>query len=429
MKIKTFRALTMQEALRAIKTELGPEAVILSTKRVRHGGRLFGMFGRSMIEVAAAIDPGNIGKDRASGSRRSPSGEHGFDDLLRLSLKRPSVQEGATFERSDPMPSKDPEPARHTPVEWREILNELRDIRRILTEAPARLERNKRLDLTDILSSWCQDLIGAGLTCATAERMVEEVRQRLEESSLASPAAVRQVLSRVLADHVHVAGPLLQPDERRKTVIFVGPTGVGKTTTIAKLAAHYRLQERRKVALITLDTYRLAAVEQLRMYAHLIGLTVDVALTRREAAECIRRQSQADLILIDTAGRSPRDAAGMEELKEMITLDPPCEVHLVLSAATRERDLRDGVTSYAGIPISRLLFTKLDETTSFGGLFDLGCRTGLALSYFSTGQRVPEDLEVVRPELVAALVLGDDVRQPAFTRAGRSAGEPRKGEG
>lgn len=429
MKIKTFRALTMQDALRAIKTELGPEAVILSTKRVRQGGRLFGMFGRSMIEVAAAVDPGNAGKGRAAGSLRSPNGEGGFEDLLRVSLKQPSQQEAAARVRFDPTPSNDREPARRTPVEWEQILDELRCIRRLLGEAGVRDERHEKKGLTEMLTSRYHDLICAGLERATAERMVEEVQKRLGESATASPAAVRQVLHRVLADHVRVSGPLLQPEERRKTVIFVGPTGVGKTTTIAKLAAHYRLQERRKVALITLDTYRLAAVEQLRMYAHLIGLTVDVALTRREAAECIRRQSQADLILIDTAGRSPRDAAGMEELKELITMDHPCEVHLVLSAATRERDLRDGVAPYAGIPVSRLLFTKLDETTGFGGLFDMGLRTGLPLSYFSTGQRVPEDLEVVRPERVAALLLGGDVQKPPLIRAGQTASELREAEG
>lgn len=418
MKIKTVQAPTMQDALRAIKTELGPDAVILSTKRIRQGGRLFGMFGRSMIEVAAATDPGRTGENGDAREGRKPSTDRRFEDLLQVSLKQQSDQGDVPQAKSGRRSPEDRIPERPAPIEWEQVLAELRSIRRLLGDA-GHDEGYGGKGLAAMLTSRYQDLLCAGLERATAERIVKEVQEQLGGATAASPAAVRHVLRRLLAENVRVSGPLLNPEERRKTVIFVGPTGVGKTTTIAKLAAHYRLQEQRSVSLITLDTYRLAAVEQLRMYAHLIGLAADVALTKREAAECIRRRSQADLILIDTAGRSPRDAAGMEELKELISLDHPCEVHLVLSATTRERDLKDGVAPYAGIPISRLLFTKLDETTGFGGLFEMSLRTGLPLSYFSTGQRVPEDLEVVRPERVADLLLERDIQESLTVRESR----------
>jgi flagellar biosynthesis protein FlhF len=258
-----------------------------------------------------------------------------------------------------------------------------------------------------------QDFLRIGLEPETAQRLVTTALQHLQPGDLESDAVVRQTLHRLLVREIKVGGPLLGLGDWKKTVIVAGPTGVGKTTTIAKLAAHYKLKEKRNVALITLDTYRVAAVEQLRMYANVIGVSMDVALTKREALDCIRRRSKAELILIDTAGRSPKDEAGMEELRQLVDLDHPLETHLVLSATTRERDLVEGVTQYAGIPISRLLFSKLDETTGFGGLFDLMLRSGLPLSYFSTGQSVPEDLEVVRAERLADLLLGGELRPTA----------------
>jgi flagellar biosynthesis protein FlhF len=226
----------------------------------------------------------------------------------------------------------------------------------------------------------------------------------------ASGTGMQQALQQTIAGQVKTSGPLLSREDRKKTVILVGPTGVGKTTTIAKLAAHYRQHERRSVALITLDTYRIAAVEQLRMYADLIGVTTDVALTRGDAVRCIARRHDADLILVDTAGRSPGDRAGMTEVHDLLSLNHPVEVHLVLSATTRERDLMQYTNHYRGIPFNRLLFTKLDETTGVGGAFDLMRKTGVPLSYFSVGQRVPEDLEVARPERLAELLLGESGR-------------------
>jgi flagellar biosynthesis protein FlhF len=180
---------------------------------------------------------------------------------------------------------------------------------------------------------------------------------------------------------------------------------VGKTTTIAKLAALYALQQKRKVALITLDTYRVAAVEQLRVYGTILGLTVDVALTCEDLAGLLRMRTSADLILIDTAGRSPLDQAAMRELKKLVGPNRQVEAHLLLSAATREADLTVVLERFMTLPIKSLIFSKLDETTQFGGLINVLQRTGLPLSYLSTGQRVPEDLEVATPQLLAELLL------------------------
>ncbi len=451
MKIKTFQALTMSDALRMIKEDLGPDAVILSSKQIHKGGGMFGLFNRAMVEVAAATDAGAAGAARhnerraavsspawANGHDRRPAasprpssgtgrgtGRGGwivdldktagarFEEQLRSQVVRPSAQKDPQSPGKDQRPSPASAADHRGEAAWEGIKEELRSLRRFMesslqlgrSDKPAGLDR-----LPARLLARYQDFLRSGLEPETAQRLVTEVLERTQPADLESETSVRQALVRLLTREIKVGGPLLGMGEWKKTVIVTGPTGVGKTTTIAKLAAHYKLKEKRNVALITLDTYRVAAVEQLRMYANVIGVSMDVALTKREALDCIRRRSKAELILIDTAGRSPKDEAGMEELRQLVDLDHPLETHLVLSATTRERDLREGLTQYAGIPISRLLFTKLDETTGFGGLFDLMLRSGLPLSYFSTGQSVPEDLEVVRPERLADLLLGGELR-------------------
>jgi flagellar biosynthesis protein FlhF len=457
MKIKTFQALTMGEALRLIKQELGPDAVILSSKQVRKGGGMFGLFGRPMVEVAAAVDAGSPGPARSHGRR--PAGQSGawtsgsdskaavparpasgagrgaqgrgdwgrgwvvdvdrarqtrFEDALRNQIVKPPGQKDVLLLNKDQRAASFTE--HRGEAAWEGIKEELRSLRRFM-ESSLHMGRGERQDwlerLPARLAARYQGLLGIGLESETAQRLVTKVLERAQPAELESEASVRQALARLMVREIKVGGPLLGMGEWKKTVIVTGPTGVGKTTTIAKLAAHYKLREKRQVALITLDTYRVAAVEQLRMYANVIGVSMDVALTKREALEHIRRRSKAELILIDTAGRSPKDEAGMEELRQLFDLDHPLETHLVLSATTRERDLAEGLTQYAGIPVNRLLFTKLDETTGFGGMFDLMLRSGLPLSYFSTGQSVPDDLEVARPERLAELLLGGELRSVA----------------
>ena len=434
MKIKTFQALTMTEALRTIREELGADAVILSTKSVKQQGKMFGLFGRALVEVTAAIDfdprhneqPGHTSGERTSGeSSRPPQSRPQFQESLRSSMQqasartdRVSVSEETLSGPRTPTATMSPEPLpaetggcshNHAAPAWTQLTQEVRGLRDLIetTMQPRRAPRRASLKrLPPSATPFYHDLVRAGLEGETAEEVLAEAGSALQAGDDESDAALRRAVHRALARSIKVSGPLLSGSDQKKTVIVVGPTGVGKTTTIAKLAAHYTLKEQRSVSLITLDTYRVAAVEQLRMYAKVIGVTMDVALTKREALDFIRRRGKSELILIDTAGRSPMDEAGLRDLRDLVSLDHPLETHLVLSAATRESDLVGGVKGYAGIPINRLLFTKLDETRGYGGLFGLLRTSGLPLSYLSTGQNVPEDLEVAGGERVAELVLG-----------------------
>ena len=437
MKIKTFQAMTMTEALRTIKEELGPDAVILSTKSVKQQSGMFGLFGRAVVEVTAAVDFDPQGEsaarrdpgDRPAGGGRPQSPQPAFQDTLRTSLTqanatRPAAPIAQTLRAPeldrDAHPYEEheemgrPTVAReHSTPEVRRLAEEVKSLRQLVEGSlqPRRPSRRTSLKrLSPAYSAIHHDLVQRGVDADIAEPVVLEAAASVAAGEEESEIALRDAVHRTMARSLSVSGPLLNGTDEKKTVIFVGPTGVGKTTTIAKLAAHYTLKEQRSVALITLDTYRVAAVEQLRMYAKVIGVTLDVALTKRDALDFIRRRSRSELILIDTAGRSPMDETGLRELRELVSLDHPLETHLVLSSSTREQDVIGGVAGYAGIPITRVLFTKLDETRTYGGVFGIVRKSGLPLSYLSTGQNVPEDLEVATPERVADLVLGGSLK-------------------
>jgi flagellar biosynthesis protein FlhF len=189
-------------------------------------------------------------------------------------------------------------------------------------------------------------------------------------------------------------------------VALVGPTGVGKTTTIAKLSADFHLRERRRVGLITVDTYRIAAVEQLRTYADIIELPMEVVATPKAMRAAIERLADRDLILMDTAGRSPRDEVRIQELKAMLAEARADEVHLVLSTVASLPALRKSVQKFAAVGTTAILLTKLDEATGLGSLLPLLLQSGLPLSYLTHGQNVPDDIEPADRRKVARMLLG-----------------------
>jgi len=190
--------------------------------------------------------------------------------------------------------------------------------------------------------------------------------------------------------------------------MLVGPTGVGKTTTIAKLAGLAREQHvERKTVLITLDTYRVAAVEQLRVFAKILKIPLEVAVSQQDFLGCLGRHQDADLILIDTAGRSPKDQAGHDELMAMTRDVCKIETHLVLAAPVAGSVQLDIIRRYQSLPIQNIIMTKLDETSRYGSMYTLLAQAGIPVSYLSAGQRVPEDLEPATRERLVDLVWGE----------------------
>jgi len=444
MQIKTFRALDIRDALRAVKEELGPDAVILSTREVKSGGGAFGLFSRAVVEVTAAVDragarpgaPGaggwnetrdrygnDVHEDRAAilSHGRLVRGWENLQDARRQEPARPNapfsehLQDAGGLQaiREDLAMIKQELSDLRRPAAppfgerqgWKAFEEDLRGVRRLVGTL-VKNERDLFIErLTAPLKSAYDWLLDSGLETNVVFTLVKELYDShpVDDEQLA--ATLRTSILDLMDREVKISGPLLDEEGGPKAVMIVGPSGVGKTTTIAKLAAFYALRQKRNVALITLDTYRVAAVEQLRVYGSILGISVDVALTCEDLAGMLRMRESADLILIDTAGRSPLDETALRELKQLAAPNREVEVHLLLAAGTREADLAVLLNRFMTLPVKSMIFSKLDETTQYGSVFNVLHQTGLPLSYLTTGQRVPEDLEVATPRLLADLLL------------------------
>jgi flagellar biosynthesis protein FlhF len=431
MKMKVFHAETMHDAIRAIKDELGPDALILSTKRVRRGSPPFSMFSRSLLEVTAATDsfadqvvadtqaPPPVTQEKPPSVEKQQERSPAFQDQLSALLySNKRSESGPTDVQPSPLPTN-PEPRLAPQRRIRQLKNELLDLQQRLTSSLPDESQTAGSNLPAPLARACRLLVAQGLRPSTAESLCLLLRQHLPQESLQSDREVQDGLHRLCEEQIRVSGPLLDTANDSRVAMCVGPSGVGKTTAIVKLAAHYRLQENRSVALITLDTCRMAAVEQLRLYAKVLGVPLETAQTTTDVVDGVRRHRQANLILIDTPGFGSHETAQIMSLGRLKEMCGSIDTHLVLSATTRMQDLRRIVAQYAGCAPSRLLFTKLDETEEYGNLFELVYQTTLPLSYWSNGQRVPEDFELADSARLADLLL--DRGSARFTPSGLSS--------
>ncbi len=218
-------------------------------------------------------------------------------------------------------------------------------------------------------------------------------------SSLVTP---RDYMSYLIADLIGTSGGL---DAFTRTAILIGPTGVGKTTTLAKLAAQYHFQEEKSVGLITIDAYRIAAINQLQTYAQIMSIPLKVALTPEELEQCIMEYDDMDLILVDTPGRSQFNGDALNVLQEFLEAAQPADTHLLLATSTKESDAYAVAASFAPEYVRQLIFTKTDETAAFGSILNICKRIGKPVSYLTTGQNVPDDIEVAQVERMADLFL------------------------
>jgi flagellar biosynthesis protein FlhF len=261
-------------------------------------------------------------------------------------------------------------------------------------------------ELPESLFHLFTDLIDAEISEELARELIARVRGGASSRDLNDPVLLKARIARTIEEEIAVTGPIQVTPGERRMVALVGPTGVGKTTTIAKLAANFHLREKRRVGLITVDTYRIAAVEQLRTYADIIDLPMEVVSTPREMRGAVERLSELDLILMDTAGRSPRDEVKIQELKSMLGEAQADEVQLVLSSVASTESLKKTAARFAKVGVTSLVLTKLDEATGLGNLLPLLRSCQLPLSYVTNGQNVPDDIEPAERRRMARLVLG-----------------------
>jgi flagellar biosynthesis protein FlhF len=389
---RTYRAGTMKEALAQVRRDLGGAAVILATREVRRR-RLFGLGTRELIEVTAS-DSSPVGTTFA--------GPHWNPVPARASRSQPTRVSVSGLKGSPPTA---PHGALH--AHFGEQLSRLH----AMVEDLSRQGRIDHLlpDLPGSLVPTYSQLLEAEVPEVLARRLVRHVAEQLEPDEAHRPEAIHQALCDAVEACVPTAPPIAAVAGARRVVALVGPTGVGKTTTVAKLAANFKLAHGLRPGLVTVDTYRIAAVEQLRTYAEIIDLPLGVANAPGEMRRAIDELGDVDLVLIDTAGRSPRDEVKIRELADFLAEAQPDEVHLVLSAVAGQRSLRAAVERFALVHADRLILTKLDEADGLGGVLAVLGQADRPVSYLTTGQAVPDDIEPADRRRLARLILGHEV--------------------
>lgn len=413
MKVKTFHALTMQDALRAIKEELGPDAIILSSKEVREGGRLLRVFNHTVLEVMAAAEYERPQVVRESAqvqesvppvrtSEGGPSAIHPvntFQQTLRGMLE--PTNERKPRKQSQQEPSSKSATSTRTPNRRRQVRALYDELSQLLRELSPDASTPRAGQSSSVLSIFRQSLCDQGMHPSTTELLFGEVLKTDRLAHVSDEQMMRRAFHQEVVRRVRVTGPLDHGQARPAIELFIGPSGAGKTSAVAKLAAYYRREQQKSVALITFDSYRETAVEQLRRYAKIIGVPFACALSARQVQAGLRRHAKVDLVLMDMPGIAPADLALAQDLCRLLKHDA-ITTHLVLPATIRAQEACRMTSCLRALPDLRLFFTKLDETDSSGTIFEVGHATGVPLSYWSIGRRVPGDIEVASPEVLAA---------------------------
>lgn len=295
-----------------------------------------------------------------------------------------------------------------TPADLSTVQQRLETLQKMILDLGRERRGSSLHDVPPELFQLYTTLLDTEVDDELARELVCRAKQHASKSQLADPSATMALLSVLIEQELRVASPIVPVKGRRKVIALVGPTGVGKTTTLAKLAANFRLRDGAKIGLVTVDTYRIAAVEQLRTYAEIIDLPMKVVTTPGEMRQAMDELRGMDLVLIDTAGRSPKDEPQIRELKAFLDEARADEIHLVLSLASSLKSLETVAANFQSIGLTSLVLTKLDEALGAGSLLNVARRLKTPISYLTTGQDVPDDIEPAQKTRMARLILGLD---------------------
>lgn len=362
---------TAQKAIIQVKQDLGKDALILHSRPFKEGGFL-GLFGKKRFEVLAAVDE-NIERARVN-SHFSVVAKKDSAPMTQVNHQvnhqvNPQVNSVVKSEAK-------PEKSSIIP-EIQLLRKELEELRQAVEEVSKRVQAER-----DESSLAPQESLKRQLEPETSRTHETKQNTTVQKRRLTLPAPAP-----------------IKINSRPTVVVLIGPTGVGKTTTIAKLAANFALFEGKSVGLITIDTYRIAAVEQLKTYAEIINLPIEVVYTVGEFKKALSKLGDKDLILVDTAGRSQKNKHHIKELKQFLAGRNPDETHLVLSANTKLDDLLETAEAFQAVSYNRLIITKLDETNELDNIIEFLDKINIPISYVTTGQSVPEDIEVAVSEV------------------------------
>lgn len=391
MNLKVFKADTMAQALAQVKNTMGSEAVILHTRTYQQR-KWMGLRRHEVVEITA----GKGLNVRPRTRRPAPAGQ----------CMPPAWEADRPVTNRSPGKALLESPAVSVAM-LTGINHEMAQLKVMMKGLVVQTQKSQAPQIPEELFEYYTHLIENQVAQELAADVVRTLQQQLRPEHFQNHSFVRDKLAEIIEKMIPTAGPI----HRTKTtgphvVALIGPTGVGKTTTIAKLAANLKLREKHRVGLITIDTYRIAAIDQLRKYAEIIGSPLRVVSTAEDLKEAIRAMNDCEYILIDTAGRSPNDTLKLNELKGFLAAVSPDEVHLVLSSTASQECVELAIDRFSEIRVDRIIFTKLDEAAHVGVVLNVVKKVNKALSYVTTGQDVPDDIEIGRGGRLARMIMG-----------------------
>lgn len=372
MVIKRYIGDTTQDAMTQVKLDLGSDAIILNTRFIRKKG-IIHWFSKPLVEVTAAIDEDIESAPKAKKTVLDNKPQNHFaKDINDMDDKVDAVGEM---------------------------------IRNMIIEYGGNLKGQPKKSFGP-MEEYFDRLIANEVSEENAIKIIERAEELQKKDNLEASRCVENAILEFLGED---GRPIDLSSGKKRTILFVGPTGVGKTTTLAKLAAGFAIEKGKKVGFITADTYRIAAVDQLRVYAEILGIPMSVIYSPGEIAEALEEHSDKDIILIDTPGRSIRDEVHEKEISEILGAGNIDEVYLVISANTGYQGCVNILNSYKFLGNYKLIFTKIDEITTYGVIINCKIKSQNSLSYMTTGQNVPVDIELVNIEKIKDLLMGNRI--------------------
>ena len=373
----------MQDALALARAELGEDAVVLNSKHVKAGGML-GLRGGTRVELMAAVDDFAPEPDRVVPNKSD----------VRQAMAAAPVAAQTVVKAYSPLPSAGVAAVAEPDSELGRLRSELRDLGAVVQR---------------LLASQTESSLPPAARTKEHEPLIMRlgVDEELARGILSDMFSIEDPLELASALAGKMQGFVAPPTtDGHQVIAVVGPTGVGKTTTLAKLAARFALEQGKKVALVTADTFRIGAVEQLRTYARIMGLPLEIALSPEEVAAGVEKHRDKDVILVDTVGRSQRSEEHLTELKAFVDAALPTDIYLCVAASISNRVQMEVVERFAALSPTKLVITKLDECANRGALVNLPLHTGLGVSCLTDGQNVPQDIDFADAGIIARMVTG-----------------------
>ncbi len=358
MKIKKYIGKTAHEAMLKLKMELGSDAIVLNTKTIRHKG-VFGYFKKPLVEITAAFEEKSL------------------------------VDKNLT---------------NYYESKLNDINQEIVELKKIMMNFP--MNKLEEEILPPILNRFHNILIENGVDSKISIELLKKIENQIDIDGK-DYDTIRNIIKYNLIENLGSPKPITL-ENNQKTIFFVGPTGVGKTTTLAKIAANFVLKNKYDIGLITSDTYRIAAVEQLKTYSDILQLPLKIAYNKKEMIDAIDYFSSKDIILVDTAGRNHNDIEQLQELKDILYTTKSKEIYLLVNANIGCRALKTLIEKYAFLEDYRIIITKVDEAESYGNILNIKYITNKQLSYFTIGQNVPDDIETINVENIAEKLIEEN---------------------